>query len=83
MLEPANKSFVRIGDLGSSDPWDVQVWARDDETATHKGRVGDLHWFLSGVEQTEPQSWPALMSAARNSRSQIAVFGEPTDIETP
>ncbi len=64
MTEPDNLTLVMVGSLNDSDPWDVEVYARDDANA----EGSTARWFLTGSEDTPTcrrVSWAFLLDSHR------------------
>jgi hypothetical protein len=65
MTEPDNLALVLIGSLNDTDPWHLELWARDDANA--KGSTA--RWYQAGVSDHSPDfrrvSWPWLEDHAR------------------
>lgn len=75
--EPDNLTLVMVGNLADNDPWNVEIWACDEDNA--KGSEG--RWFLTGTgDDAQPQqrSWASLQMYARDRGDTLTVLGKAT-----
>lgn len=75
MDEPDNLTLVLIGSLNDNDPWDLELWARDDANA--KGSTA--HWYRACVGEDSPnfesRSWGALREYAAERKGPLTILG--------
>ena len=66
MIEPDNLTLVLIGSLADNDPWDLELWARDDAVA----QGSNARWIRAGLGGDNPNvhclSWQLLEERARD-----------------
>lgn len=74
MDEPDNLTLVLIGSLDDNDPWNLEVWARDDANANGS----TARWFRTGSGDDGPVqrvSWDWLEAHAHERRDRLTVLG--------
>lgn len=75
MPEPDNLTLVLVGSLADNNPWDLELWARDDACA--KGSTA--HWYRAGLGADNPHvqrvSWDWLEEHARGLQAKLTVLG--------
>lgn len=70
MAEPGNHEAVMLGTIRDCEPWDIEVWVRDDANA----RESNARWYLTGTSRdggVHRMSWDALISRAADRRDSL------------
>lgn len=73
MTEPEDHTLIMIGDLDSGDPWDVELWCRDNG---HTDPTTAARWYRTGAgdpDRTQRLSWDGLRDRARTTRRPLAI----------
>lgn len=74
MTEPDNLTLVLVGSLADNDPWDLELWARDDVNAGDS----NANWYRAGTGETgtvQRVSWTWLEDHAQERRDKLTVLG--------
>lgn len=72
MPEPDDYTLVLIGSLNDRDPWEIEVWARDDANA----QGSTARWYRIGDPTTvQRMSWDRLEQHARDRNAMLGVLG--------
>lgn len=76
MNEPDNLTLVLVGSLADTDPWHLEVWARDDVNARNQSAC----WYpCGGGDEDEGVaqrlSWDRLLERARARKAPVTVLG--------
>lgn len=72
MTEPEDLTLVLLGNLTDDDPWDLELWVRDDDNS----EGSHAHWYRTGTSEdgsVRRLSWDRLRDRARESRRTLSV----------
>lgn len=74
MTEPDSLALVLVGSLNDTDPWHLELWARDDANAN----PSTARWYLAGRGEdadVRRVSWDWLEDHARELGFPLTVLG--------